>query len=57
MLCLWNDMDVNEHDRLSNIAVRPHIKVKEQCFYCCSTFKYYNKRGNLMLIPGNTQFE
>jgi hypothetical protein len=57
MLCLWNDMDVNEHERLSNIAFRPQIKVKEQCFYCCSTFKYYNKRGNLMLIPGNTQFE
>jgi hypothetical protein len=27
------DMDVNEHGRLPNIT-----KVKEQCFYCCSTF-------------------
>jgi hypothetical protein len=25
-------MDVNEHDRLSNIT----LKVKEECFYCCA---------------------
>ena len=31
------DMDVNEHERLSNIMLRH--KVKEQCFYCFSTFQ------------------
>ena len=28
----------NEHERLSNFTLRTKIKVKEQCFYCCSTF-------------------
>ena len=31
-------MDVNKHERLSNIT----LKVKEQCFYCCSTFHSHN---------------
>jgi hypothetical protein len=34
---LKKDMDVNEHERLSNITLRH--KVKEQCFYCFSTFQ------------------
>ena len=29
-LVVINDMDVNEHERLSNITLRKHIKVKEQ---------------------------
>ena len=34
------DMDVNEHERLSNITLRKtQIKVKDQRFYCCSTFQ------------------
>ena len=26
-------MDINEHERLSNITLKTPIKVKEQCFY------------------------
>ena len=32
------DVDVNEYDRLSTIKLKIQIKVKEHCFYCCSTF-------------------
>jgi hypothetical protein len=31
-------MDVDECERLSNCTFRNKLKVKEQCFYCCSTF-------------------
>jgi len=34
-------MNVNEHERLSNIT-QTYIKVKEQHVYCCSTFDSYS---------------
>jgi len=27
-------MDVNEHERLSNITLKTQIKLKKQCSYC-----------------------
>jgi hypothetical protein len=44
------DMDVNEHERLSNITLKTQIQVKEQCFYGCSAFNshsgIYNNEQN-----------
>jgi hypothetical protein len=34
------DMNVYEHERLSNITLKTQIKVKEQQLYCCFTFCY-----------------
>lgn len=34
------DMDVNENERISNIT---HIKVKEQCFSCCSILDSHSR--------------
>jgi len=34
-------MDVNEHEKPSNFALRR--KVKEQRFYCCSTFQNHSR--------------
>ena len=31
------DIDVNEHERLSNFALRQALVIKEQRSYCCST--------------------
>ena len=39
-------MDVNEHERLSNITLKTQIKVKEQYLYCCSTFHRHSKVFN-----------
>ena len=33
------DMDVNGHERLSNITLKTHNQVKEWRFYCCSAFQ------------------
>jgi hypothetical protein len=35
-------VDVNEHERLSIYTLKIQIIVKEQHFYCCSTFLEYN---------------
>ena len=46
------DMDVNEHDRLSNI-----ILIKGRAiFYCCSTFqsKLRGRRGRDRMVTGFT---
>ena len=45
-LVVRKDMDVNEHERLSNITLKTQIKVKEQCFYCCSTLHCHSKVFN-----------
>jgi hypothetical protein len=38
------NMDVNEHDRLSNATLlKTQIKVKKQCFYCCNIFHFVYK--------------
>ena len=37
-------MDANEHERLSNITLMTQVKVKEQCFYCCSTLQSHSIR-------------
>ena len=36
LILVRKDVDVNES--LSNYTFRNKLKVKEQCFYCCSTF-------------------
>jgi len=36
-------MDVNEHDKLSNITLGQKYLVKEECFYCCSTFHSHSR--------------
>ena len=51
-LVVRKDMDVNEHERLSNITCRHKLKLKkkEQHFHCCSTFlshsSVFNNRNN-----------
>jgi len=37
------DIDVSEYERLSNNTLGKKIKVKEQHFYCCSTFHSNSK--------------
>jgi hypothetical protein len=39
---IGNDMDLNDHVRLSNITLRH--KVKEQLSYCCSTFHSHSRK-------------
>ena len=40
------DMDVNEHERLSNITLKTQIQEKEQLSYCRSTFHSHSKVFN-----------
>jgi len=46
MKLVRKDMDVNGNERLSNIIQKQctliQIRIKEQCFYCCSTFHIHN---------------
>jgi len=43
-------MDVNEHDKLSNITLRH--RVKAQCFYCWSTF---HSQSRVFINDNNSQ--
>jgi len=53
-LFVRKDMDVNEYDSQTiKYYTYTHIKVKEQCFYCCSTFqscsRIFNNENNSYL--------
>ena len=37
---------VNENEKLFNMTLKTQIKVKEQYFYCCSTFHSHNRIFN-----------
>ncbi len=39
-------MVVNEHVKLSNFTLKTQIKVKEQCFYCCSILPSHSRVFN-----------
>ena len=43
------DIDVNEHESISNTTLRPKL-IKEQCFYCRSTFHSHRKVFNKMNV-------
>ena len=44
-------MDVNEHERLSNITLKAYnIKVNEQCFYYSSTLYTHSSMHAIILI-------
>jgi hypothetical protein len=45
IILVRKDMDVNEHERLSNHAFRNKLKVKEQLFYCSSIFYTHSTEG------------
>jgi hypothetical protein len=38
------DTDIDEHERLSNISLLH--KLREQCFYCCSTLHRHSRTFN-----------
>jgi hypothetical protein len=40
------DMDVNEHERISNVTLKTQFKVKEWCFYSCSVFYSHSRVFN-----------
>ena len=39
-------MDVNKHERLSNITLRHKLKLINNTFYCCSTFHSHSRVFN-----------
>jgi hypothetical protein len=45
-LVIRKDMDVNEHERLSNFTLRHKIKVKEQHFYCFYAYHSHSRVFN-----------
>ena len=38
--------DINDYESLSNITLRNKLKVREQRFYCCSTFHSFSNIFN-----------
>lgn len=48
------DVDVNEHETLSNITLKAYnIKVNEQCFYYSSTLHSHSSMHVIILIYGS----
>jgi hypothetical protein len=37
------DMDVNQHERLSNITLIRHKLKQRKCLYCCYAFHSHNR--------------
>jgi hypothetical protein len=54
IIIVRKDRDVNEHERLPNIAFRH--KVKEQRFYFCSTFYSHSRVFNNDHIPNQERY-
>ena len=44
ILLVRTNTDIDEHEKLSNIS--PIHKLREQCFYCCSTLHRHSRTFN-----------